>query len=158
MKTEAALVSKRIKKELKELFPNVKFSVTSSNYSGGNSVRVEYNDFLPASILENHFEKYEDGKFDSSQDLYEYKKNAHEVNANGILEALPRTKYLFFERRVSPGMREEAKNYILTTFDCAEKHQTQIHTAAHRLTVNMDLSFGFDKKYAENFPHGLFDY
>ena len=158
MKTEAAFVSKRVKKELKELFPKVKFSVKSENFSMGTSVDVYYTDFLPASVLEEYFGKYKAGRFDSSQDLYNYNKKTHELNENGVLEAIPRTQYLSFNREVSPGMRELAKQFILGKFDCSNKDESQIRTAVYRLTYGMDLSFGFDKQYAENYSCDLFDY
>lgn len=42
--TEVAECAKAIRQVLKAQFPNIKFSVKSENYSGGDSVRVKYED------------------------------------------------------------------------------------------------------------------
>ncbi len=42
MKSVQAIVAKTIRKELKEKYPSIKFTVGSRSYAGGNSVDVYY--------------------------------------------------------------------------------------------------------------------
>lgn len=42
--TEAAIVAAAVRKELRAAFPGTKFSVTSQNFAGGDSVRASWAD------------------------------------------------------------------------------------------------------------------
>lgn len=93
--SSAALAAKAIRKELKEKFPGVKFSVRSSNFSMGNSVDIAYDTVLhgeqdgdgkaPASEVWKVANKYQYGHFDGMTDSYEY-SNRH--------DDLPQAKYV----------------------------------------------------------------
>lgn len=97
MKTRVAQCAQAVRTELKGLFPGVKFSVKSENYSGGDSVRVEWCDGPMASEVEPHLAKYEKGHFDGMNDIYEY---------SNLRGDIPQTKYLFCERRMSESTRQ----------------------------------------------------
>jgi hypothetical protein len=75
-KTEAALVANLIKKELKAKWPNVKFSVRSSVFAGGDSVDVHYvmeDETYPIEKdVQNVVGKYQAGHFNGMEDIYEY--------------------------------------------------------------------------------------
>lgn len=76
MLTRHAAAAREIRKELKIHFPNIKFSVTAKNHSGGNTVYVNY-DYSPnAPIIESVHgivtDKYQKGHFDGMTDTYEY--------------------------------------------------------------------------------------
>lgn len=105
-RTEAAMVASLIRKELKEKFPNIKFNVRSENYTGGNSVNIEYTDEIPEAEIEKVVEKYKDGYFDGMTDMYEYKETE---------DNHPRAKYVFVRRNMS----EEAKQKLI------EKHNNE---------------------------------
>lgn len=90
--TQAALCAKAIRQELKKLFPNTKFQVTCKNYSGGNSVDVDYTDGPALEKVEAIVNKYEYGSFDGMTDCYNY---------DNVIEGLPQTKYLFVHRTLS---------------------------------------------------------
>lgn len=72
--TQAALCAKAIKEELAKEFKGVKVRVTTSNYSGGDSVTVRGSfkceaDFNRANSM---VDKYQFGHFDGMTDMYEY--------------------------------------------------------------------------------------
>src|SRR5690606_1470110 len=56
--TKVATVAKEIRKELKEVFPNVKFSVRSSNYSMGSSIYISWTDLPSVEAVEAVTNKY----------------------------------------------------------------------------------------------------
>ena len=91
-KTQAALCAAAIRSELKAKFPQTKFKVTSSNYSMGDSVNVFWTNGAPLDGVEQLLKKYQYGKFNSMEDIYE------ETNAR---EDIPQTKFLFCERKIS---------------------------------------------------------
>jgi len=67
--------AKNIRKELKDKFPGVKFSVRSESFSGGDAINVYYpKDFEKENIefIDNLCRRYQEGTFDGMQDLYEY--------------------------------------------------------------------------------------
>lgn len=57
--SKVAMIAKEIRKELKEKFPATKFSVRSSNYSGGGSVTVRWTDFPTVDAVKKVTEKHE---------------------------------------------------------------------------------------------------
>ena len=72
--TESAQVAKEIRKILKA--HNIKGSVRSSNYSGGNSVRVLFaQEVTPEEYAKIYQEadKWRAGSFNSMDDIYEYR-------------------------------------------------------------------------------------
>ena len=105
--TEAAQVAQLIRKELKQAFPQIKFSVTSSTYSMGDSVRINYLNGVPTKEVEKITDKYQDGHFDGMIDLYEYAPNP---------ENLPRAKYVFVNREISPEIKQEVKEHIANMY------------------------------------------
>lgn len=100
MKTSAAFCAKAVKAELKAKYPNVKFRVTSKNYSGGNSVNVSWMNGPVCEDVEALLSKYEKGSFDGMNDLYSY---------DNVRDDIPQTKYLFCNRTVSPEIVEQIK-------------------------------------------------
>lgn len=103
MKSTAAFCAKAVKAELKAYYPNVKFRVTSENYSGGNSVNVSWTDGPICKDVESLLSKYEYGSFDGMIDLY--------TNDN-LRDDIPQTKYLFCNRSVSPSIVEETRGKL----------------------------------------------
>ena len=79
--SQAAIVAKEIRKELKQLFPLIKFKVTSQSYSMGNAVYVEasrehvslYNDFQKVT------EKYSERTCLKQDDSWDFKANPMEI-------------------------------------------------------------------------------
>ena len=67
-----ALTAKMIRKELKSVFPGVKFSVRSSQFSMGNSVDISWTDGPARELVDHYVKKYQSGYFDGMTDCYEY--------------------------------------------------------------------------------------
>jgi hypothetical protein len=109
IKTQAAQAAANLRKELKAKFSNIKFRVTSENYSGGSSLTVYAQDIEPitAAMIESLTNKYQYGYFDSMNDIYEYSNRNDE---------LPQVKYTFFENKMSDATREQIKALIKKEF------------------------------------------
>lgn len=56
--TQASQIAKTLRKELKETFPNIKFSVTTENYSMGASIWVNSNDKINREAVHYILETY----------------------------------------------------------------------------------------------------
>ena len=122
----AAIVADRIRKILKQKFPYCKFSVKSENYSGGDSVGVSYTDFLPTKTIEAQIIQFKDGHFDGMTDCYNYYEDEHEVDQQGILQTMPRTKFLFVNRSFSESVRNDCKKYIESSYELTESQNTKL--------------------------------
>lgn len=68
--TEAALVSKNIRYDLKKKFPKTKFSVKKYGY---DSVGITWNDGPTKEEVEEVTGKYKSGSFNGMEDIYEYR-------------------------------------------------------------------------------------
>ena len=101
--TKAAETAKAIRKELKAKFPNIKFSVRSESFSMGNAVNVKYTDGVPREEVEKVLYKYEYGKFNSMEDMYEM---------DNVREDIPQVKYVTVSREISDKIKEETKYEI----------------------------------------------
>lgn len=76
-----AETAKEIRKFLKDKYPAVKFSVRSSVYAGGASIRVEYdNENVEAQEVKAFMRFFEGATFDGMTDYKDYKAP---VNYNG---------------------------------------------------------------------------
>lgn len=89
-----------IRKELKEIFPNVKFSVKSEGYSMGDSVHVNYTDGPTEKEVNEIIDKYQYGHFNGMEDIYEYSNRREDI---------PQSKYVGCSRSIS----DEVENIIL---------------------------------------------
>lgn len=95
-KSTAANCAGAIKEELKAKFPGVKFSVKSSNFSGGNSVHINWTDGPTTDEVDAITKRYQYGHFDGMTDMYEYSNN---------IEGLPQAKYVQTSRDMSAETR-----------------------------------------------------
>ena len=105
-KTEAASASSEIRKVLKIAFPNIKFSVNSSTYAGGNSIRVNWENGPTVKQVEQYTKDFQMGNFNGMEDIYEmsnYNKN------------IPQVKYLFLNREMSKNLKAFMEKEIKKT-------------------------------------------
>lgn len=94
-----ANASRQIKKELKEKFPNIKFSVRYSSYSGGDSIRVSWNFGPTTAEVDSIINKYQYGSFDGMTDSYTVNDdNQKFVDEAGAVRDIGGVKYVFSER------------------------------------------------------------
>lgn len=98
-----AATAAAIRKELKMVYPDVKFSVTSEAYSMGNSVSIRWTDGPMSHDVDQIVKKYEYGSFDSMRDLYEYDNMRNDI---------PQAKYVQTSRNLSDGRRAEIAEQI----------------------------------------------
>lgn len=97
MKTEAALCAQAIRKELKQAFPGIKFSVTSDNFSMGNSVDVSWTDGPTSEHVQQIVNKYQYGHFDGMTDSYEHSNSRTDI---------PQAKFIMTKREMSDATRD----------------------------------------------------
>lgn len=106
----AAAIRARLKKEFKEKFPEVKFSVTSSNFSMGNSVDIEWTDGPMCEAVEAITSQYQYGRFDGMQDL------AYNVKIDEEGLGCPGAKYVHASRHLSDEYRAQIKAVLEHNF------------------------------------------
>jgi hypothetical protein len=99
-KTAHAAAASAIRKELKEAFPDVKFTVRSECFAGGNSVRVKWTDGPITDDIDRIIRKYQYGTFDWLTDCY---------NADSIINEIPQVKYVTHYREMSDDVREKIR-------------------------------------------------
>jgi Large polyvalent protein associated domain 29 len=92
MKTKSAECASAIRKELKKEFPTIKFSVTSSNFSGGDSVDISWVDGVTDIQVSELVRKYQYGHFNSMDDIYELSNSREDI---------PQVKFVQTNRKIS---------------------------------------------------------
>lgn len=91
-KSSAANCAAAIRQELKKSFPDIKFSVKSDNFSGGNSVHIEWTNGPTDDQVRDIVRKYQYGSFNSMDDMYEITNNRTDI---------PQAKYVQTRREIS---------------------------------------------------------
>ena len=110
-----ALVGKNIRRELKDKFPDHKFSVKTEIYSGGSSVRVEWNDGLTEQMIYDVIKKYQEGSFNGMIDMYEYNDNDFHKIYGGVRYAFANRHYsreVYLRAIIDSGAKGEVKDAI----------------------------------------------
>jgi hypothetical protein len=90
-----ARAAANLRNELRRAFPGVKFRVTSKSFSMGDSVHVAWELGPTTEEVEVRACKYQDGRFDGMQDLYEDDNSAEGA---AIDEILGRSKFVTCQR------------------------------------------------------------
>lgn len=114
--SEHALVASIIKKTLKQRYPNIKFSVKSDCFSGGDSVDIYWTDGPAYSQVDNFTSRYQGGYFDGMEDMYHYTTTLS-VNEKGKIEELPSSKFVHCNRKISTEIREKITLKVAEMFD-----------------------------------------
>lgn len=96
--SEVALVAGNIRKELKKEFPSVKFSVTSQH---GTAVNIKWTDGPTKEAVSNITSKYQEGRFNGMEDIYEY-------NTSPFNDIFGGAKYIFWERKHTDELKAKA--------------------------------------------------
>lgn len=89
-KCEVATVSSNIRAELKKAFPGVKFSVKKLSF---DCVQISWTDGPIKTEVEAISDKYEDGHFNSMEDIYEYNTSPFNVVYGGVKYVTTRRDY-----------------------------------------------------------------
>lgn len=96
----AALTANVIKKRLKALYPNVKFSAKSDVFSMGDSVDIRWTDGPLQETIEAITNKYQSGSFNSMAEMYEYENIDPSLGCDGA-------KYVQCHRTISSEFMEK---------------------------------------------------
>ncbi len=102
----AAVTAAVIRARLKNEFPGIKFSVRSENFSGGNSVDIDWTDGPRTSDVDAVCRQYQYGYFDGMTDCYEYRDIAKDLGCPGA-------KYVHSHRTLT----DEYKTLMLSAWD-----------------------------------------
>jgi len=94
--TGAAQAAAAIREELKTKFKGVKFSVTSDNFSMGNSVHISWTDGPTEDEVSAITSKYQYGHFNGMEDIYEYSNSREDI---------PQAKFVSEHRKQSEETR-----------------------------------------------------
>lgn len=130
-KTEAAQTAQAIRTELKRAFPGMPFSVRSKNYSGGDSVRIEWTNGPDVDSVNAIAARFEAGSFDGMTDSYTYNPDRKG----------PTTKFVFCERGIAADLRERCVAELRAMF--ASDPREGFETLAYRILRKADLRNGY---------------
>jgi hypothetical protein len=98
--------AKNIRIELARAFPGIKFSVKTSRFSGGDSIRINWTDGPTSAQVDEIANQYEAGDFDGMTDCYNYRKDHAWTDAFGD------AKYVSTSRDYSPALVQIAIDYL----------------------------------------------
>jgi hypothetical protein len=101
--SDHARVAKNIRRELRDAFPGVKFSVRSDSFSGGDSVDIRWSLGPSSGAVEKITAKYQQGSFNGMIDLYEYDDS---IESRAVAEVLGQVKYVSPSREIPEHIRE----------------------------------------------------
>lgn len=116
--TDQVAAAKAIRKELKDAFPGVKFSVRSDSFAGGNSVDIRWIDGPKAADVEEITGKYQYGHFNGMIDLYEYSNRRDD---------LPQAKYVSANRQLSAEYRQQIKDRVSRIFGVNMNNEQEVY-------------------------------
>jgi len=153
-----AATAHAIRQELKKAFPATKFSVTSSSYSGGDSVVVNWQNGPTYKDVDSVVDKYQYGHFNCMEDIYENSNNRTDI---------PQVKFVQTRREITQDTLAQVFAWLQEThahFDCVSTIDEYSNTLMehwcagnawdyiHRILNKFDLTDGFDAEtYIENY-------
>jgi hypothetical protein len=105
--TQAAQAAKLARRELKEKYPEIKFRITSHNYSMGSTVNIGWNNGPTENAINQIVIKYQYGKFNGMDDSYDY---------TNVMPNIPQVKHVFVDRFISDTV------YLAKLEQLKEKH------------------------------------
>lgn len=154
-----------IREALKQAFPTVKFSVTSSTFANGSSVDIAYTDGPSNRQIEQVYAPFISGHFNSQEDMYEYHREPTAINEAGQLARVSygakyisdhrsySTAYGFFlnalDLRQAPALAEQFAAF--EKWHSAQRYHMQTNWGEHAgiYTVSSDSSHGDLERFGE---------
>lgn len=113
------VASINMKKELQSKFPDTKFSVRSSSYSGGDSISVSWDDGASKTDVEKVINKYQGSEFGRDEWGNEDIKYSKKDGRNDFRAKFGSTDYVFNSREIS-------EEFYRTVFKKIDKDYIQI--------------------------------
>jgi hypothetical protein len=104
-KSDSATTATAIKLNLKAIFPGVKFSVRSDNFSMGDSVDISWTDGPKSDLVDLIADMYQSGSFDGMTDMYNYCDIDQRLKAPGA-------KYVSTHRNLSEDFKKSLLPYL----------------------------------------------
>ncbi len=129
--SEHALCAKEIRKQLKRAYPEIKFSVTSDSYSGGNGVNVSYVNGPCIDDVDAIISCYQYGHFNGMEDIYEYSNTD---------KGIPQVKFVSASRNISKDKYLELGAAIIAKYGLSipnPKSQQDMQTSYPELEANL---------------------
>jgi hypothetical protein len=150
-KSSSANCAAAIREELKKEFPTVKFSVKSSNFSGGDSVRVHWENGPTTDEVEVFTRKYQYGRFDGMTDMYEYTNS---------IENLPQSKYVSTSREISEEVKNVVREAVKNLFNFSEmsewEEEREINSYTYKIINKNSIPVGATVTGIETMQEGVF--
>lgn len=109
-KSDAAVTAFALRKQLRQDFPEVNFSVVAKSYSGGNSITVRWVDGPIMPLVDEVVKQYQQCEFDGMQDMEIY----HGIDAAKL--GCPGVHYTFSSREISAARQTEIADYVKARF------------------------------------------
>lgn len=131
-----AMAAKAIREELKKAFPEVKFSVKSDSFSGGDSVDIRYTDGPASKKVEAYTDKYQYGHFNGMIDMYESSNRRDDI---------PQVKFVHVSREISKEVNEKIEKELKEKYadfnpsEWMESHRCYGNNLIYRETVDRDF-------------------
>jgi len=101
-----------IRQELKTKFPNIKFSVTSESFAGGNAARISWENGATVAAVEEITQKYQYGRFNGMEDIYENSNDRDDI---------PQVKYVTESRSITDDLVNEVKTQLMQVRQYSEE-------------------------------------
>jgi len=148
--SEAAQTAKNIKNILIKKYPEIKFSVTSENFSMGNSVNVSWMDGMPESDIEGFLSQFQYGHFDGMTDCYEYSNSRDFSQAKFVSSnrTISKEKQNIIIQQLSELMGMENSDYAVIPDEYMVNVRGYVYNVplsrlVYQISVNYDFTKGF---------------
>lgn len=137
--------AKLLRASLKNSFPGVKFSVTSSRYAGGASIDVSYQNGPLPRLVDKIAKQYAGATFDGMQDLKEYHDSVL-VDAQGVPRQVSfGADFVFTGRKVDTRTKAAIVQAVTST-----------HSAFEGQTWALDQWGGYPRTPWQKVPDSIF--
>ena len=146
-----AETAKLLRQALKSNFPGIKFSVRSSTYSGGASIRVEWFDGPTKKEVEKVTTLYTGATFDGMQDLKTY-HDTFLTNADGETRQVHfGADFIFTDRNYSPAFWWDAakKTAAYWGFAFPSYGRPRVQTRSYAPFKGQPFCSGIEAPYTE---------
>lgn len=123
--------AKLIRKELKQKFPNTKFSVRSKSYSGGSSIDVSWTDGASITLVNKVIKKFEGVRFDPMIDQKTYKRSIRYEGEDVRFG----TDYVFARREYSNEKYFKTVNKIVKEWGFNKQFKTKREVSSSKIRI-----------------------
>jgi hypothetical protein len=151
VKSSSANCAAAIREELKKEFAGVKFSVKSSNFAGGDSVDITWENGPIVQDVETITRKYQYGRFDSMTDMYE---------CTNSIENLPQSKYVSTSREISEDVNNVVREAVKNLFNFSNlsewEEEREINSYTYKIINKNSIPVGATVTGIETMQEGVF--